>query len=61
MTQLIYTCIILGLSILGLGHEIAKHGEKKDSTYNWWMKLITITITWFLYYKAGLFSVFSSL
>lgn len=57
-TKLIYTLIIMALGALGLGNEMAKHGEEKTGKHNWWTTLGAMIVIWFLYYKAGLFDVF---
>ena len=55
---MIATIILLFLEALGLGVHLAKHGEKNDSEYNFWTKLIAVCTTLILYYYAGLFNNF---
>ena len=50
------TYIILILTILGLGYEMAKHGQvKKICIHNFWSHLIATAIGMVLYYFAGMF------
>lgn len=59
---MIATIILLTLSAISLGMNLAKHGEnKKEDKYNFWASLIASAITITLYYYAGLFDKFSDL
>lgn len=55
---MVATIILLTLQALGLGVHLAKHGEKDDSEYNFWIKLLAVGIMLTLYYCAGLFNNF---
>ncbi|MBQ3843939.1 MAG: hypothetical protein II817_03025 [Bacteroidales bacterium] len=55
---MIATIILLFLQALGLGAHLAKHGEKDDSEYNFWNKLLAVCVILILYYYAGLFNNF---
>lgn len=50
--------IIIGLGLIGLGMDIGRHGELKTDKHDAWITLITLIITWSLYYWAGLFDMF---
>ena len=45
--------IIIILGILGLGMEIAKHGETRKKEYNGWIHLIAMLILWIVLYFGG--------
>lgn len=50
--------IILTLGMIGLGINIAKHGEeKKASKYNVWVFLIAKLILWTILYYGGFWDV----
>ncbi len=56
---MISTIIIIFLSLMMLGMNLAKHGENKcDEKYNFWYSLIGAAIAYLLYYHAGLFDKF---
>ena len=57
---MIYAIIILVLIVLGVGIELAKHGEPKEGKYNFWLALCVAALEIWLLYKAGLFNVFNS-
>ena len=48
--------ILIGLPLIGLGINIARHGEDKNSKYNGWAYIIYIAINYTLYYYAGVFN-----
>jgi len=50
----IYLIIYLTLGVLNLGMHLAKHGEPKETKYNFWYTLIAFIIVLFVLYKAGL-------
>jgi len=52
--QLIY----LSLVLIGLGAEIARHGEAKKGKYNGWTSLIATLIILTVLYYGGFFDVF---
>lgn len=43
---------------MGLGINLAKHGEPKDGKYNFWTTLLVVIIELVLFYYAGLFNNF---
>jgi len=45
--------IIIMLGMIGLGMNVAKHGEPKDSKYNGWSHLIATLIIWTVLYYGG--------
>ena len=47
--------VFLGLSILGLGIHLAKHGDPIDNKYNFFAKGIVMGITWYILYLGGFF------
>lgn len=47
--------IIVLLSAISLGIDLKEHGEPKTGYNNVWSHIISICITYFLMYKAGLF------
>jgi uncharacterized membrane protein len=49
--------ILMFLLTLGLGIDIAKHGETKKDTYNGWISLISYIINGSLVVLAALWSV----
>ena len=55
---MIATIVLISMMLIQLGINIGKHGEKKDSEYNWWATLIAMVIELVLYYFAGLFNNF---
>lgn len=55
---MIATIILLTLLAMGLGISLAKHGEPKDGTHNFWTTLFIVIIELVLYYYAGLFDNF---
>ena len=48
--------IILVLIIVGLGINLAKHGEPKNENSNFWISLTNATVTLGLLYWGGFFS-----
>lgn len=46
--------ILITVSVLNLGIALGKHGTPCPN-YNFWVKLISSAITWWLLYEAGLF------
>ena len=48
--------IYLALALLGLGSELAKHGEEKVSKYNFWSRLIAQGIIIWILVAGGFFS-----
>ena len=50
--------ILICLFAMGLGVHIAKHGEDKDSKYNFFIKGLSIIIMSSLLYCGGFFDVF---
>ena len=57
---MIYAIIKLVLIVLGVGVELARHGEPKEGKYNFWLALCAAALEIWLLYKAGLFNVFNS-
>lgn len=55
---MVWVIIILVIEVLELGIYLAKHGKAKIVIYNFFIKLLTVAIELFLFYKAGLFNVF---
>lgn len=52
--------ILVMIQVIGLGYEIAKHGEaKKERNYNAWVRLFAIVVLFTLYYYAGIFKSFN--
>jgi len=49
--------IIIVLMSLGLGVHMVKHGDEKDSKYNFFWKLLSISITLSILYSGGFFNV----
>ena len=45
--------IIIMLGMIGLGMNVAKHGEPKDSKYNGWTHLVATLIIWTVLYYGG--------
>ena len=50
--------ILLVLAAMELGIYLAKHGEYKTGTYNFWIGLLSVAIYLVLYYYAGVFDNF---
>ena len=51
--------LYIALTLIGLGMEIAKHGEiKKQSKHNAWTTLISSSIIWIILYFGGFFDIF---
>ncbi len=48
--------ILIGLPLVGLGINIAKHGEDKDAKFNGWSFLLYISLQYILFYHAGIFN-----
>lgn len=48
----IWLLTYIGLQILGLGIHTAKHGEKLEGNYSFWMKLTSLFIGVVLMYMA---------
>ena len=40
--------ILFALTMIGLGVEGAKHGQKRDEVYNIWTSLVAVAIRWAL-------------
>lgn len=57
---MIYAIIILVLIVLGVGVDLAKHGEPKEGKHNFWLTLFVAALEIWLLYKAGFFNVFNS-
>lgn len=55
---MIAVIILLVIHVLDLGFAMAKHGEPKCDTYNFWASLIATGVMLVLYYYAGLFNNF---
>ena len=41
------------IGMIGLGSNVAKHGEPKDIKYNGWAHLIATLIIWTVLYYGG--------
>lgn len=48
--------IWLILLALGLGINLAKHGEKRTDKYNFWSSLIGAIISFWIVYAGGFFN-----
>ena len=46
---------LTGLMFMGLGLELAKHGEPREGEYNFVGKLIATALWGFLLYKGGFY------
>lgn len=55
---MIATIILLVIMCIGLGVSLAKHGQEREETYNFWFTLFLCIIELVLYYYAGLFDKF---
>lgn len=55
---MIATIILLVIMCMGLGISLAKDGQEKEGTYNFWLTLFLCIIELVLYYYAGLFDKF---
>ena len=55
---MIYALILISLNILGLGVHLAKHGEENTTKYNFFIRVITVCLVIWLYYKVGVFNNF---
>ena len=53
--------VLLGLSILGLGVHLAKHGDPMEYKYNFFTKGILMAITWYILYLGGFWNELLSL
>lgn len=51
----IYEIVLIGLMFLGLGYALANHGKIEQNEINFWTRLISSIITFWLLYQAGLF------
>ena len=49
--------IMIVLMSLGLGVHMVKHGEEKDSKYNFFWRLIAVAISLSILYSGGFFNV----
>ena len=49
--------MIIVISIIGLGFNIGKHGQKKEGTYNIYIYFISFLLTALLYYYAGVLNL----
>ena len=58
---MIATIIIIILLAIDLGMSLAKHGEPKGGTYNFWVTLLAVALQAYLFYAAGLFDKFAVL
>ena len=50
--------ILVGLLAMSTGMYLAKHGEPRDDTYNFWYALLSDAIILGLLYWGGFFDVF---
>lgn len=55
---MICTIIILCLFAANLTVSACKHGEFRESKYNFWVELVSTIILLLLYWGAGLFDKF---
>lgn len=56
---MIATIILLVITCLGTGVEMAKHGQETKRKYNIWHRLIYDCILLVLFYYAGIFNNFN--
>lgn len=56
--QLICVLIMIGISLIGFGIELSRHGQDKTGQHNAFFYLIGLIITGLLYWGAGLFDIF---
>lgn len=47
--------IVLGLTFLGIGSQMVKHGKPKEGNESFWTHLIAVIITYSLLYWGGFF------
>jgi len=48
---------VLVLMLIGLGINMAEHGEEKTEKKNFWVRLLSAGLTFWLLYVGGFFSV----
>lgn len=51
----IWSIVIIVLYTLGLGVDLAKHGQKRSGEYNFWVSLLAFGINMFCLYMGGFF------
>ena len=51
----IWSIVIIVLYTLGLGVDLAKHGQKRSCEYNFWVSLLAFGINMFCLYMGGFF------
>jgi len=49
--------ILLGLIVMGLGLNLAKHGEPQKGKHSFWMSLVNSAVIVGLLYWGGFFSI----